>query len=500
MQPRNYFRRGTSFRLAYKNKPPTQGHIPGAQKIELGSLYGNEHCDVGGHVDSEIKPMKRAYRIAIISEHASPIAALGGADSGGQNVYVAHIARQLAKRGHSIDIFTRRDNPDKAPVVQLGQNVRVIHIPAGPAGFVPKEELLPYMGEFCRRIVDCCRKSPARYDVTHANFFMSGLASLALREAYGTPFVITFHALGKIRLLHQGDADRFPAERISIEESLVAEADGIIAECPQDRTDFLTHYQADDDRIDIVPCGFDTHEFAPGPKTLRKTLGLNPSDFVVLQLGRLVPRKGVDNVVRGIGELKRRHGIAAKLLVVGGDSAIPDSRRTPEIGRLREVASAEGVSDQVIFTGSRARNELAHYYNAADVFVSTPWYEPFGITPLEAMACGCPVIGSAVGGIQYSVADKVTGYLVPPNAPVTLADKLAQLYRDPALRHALGSAGVERVRSMFTWRDVAARLEGVYSRVMGEIGESSSQAIAQSVPTPFLSGIGQRSWNEEVRP
>jgi D-inositol-3-phosphate glycosyltransferase len=441
--------------------------------------------------------MQPFRKIALISEHASPIASLGGVDSGGQNVYVTHIANQLAKRGHSVDIFTRRDDPSKAPVVRMGKNVRVIHVPAGPASFIPKEELLPYMEEFCSRIVDCCRSSDARYDVTHANFFMSGLASKALRDAYGTPFVITFHALGKVRLLYQGSADRFPAERTAIEEMLVAEADSVIAECPQDRRDLLRHYQADSDRIDVVPCGFDTREFSPGSNTLRETLGIAKSDFLVLQLGRLVPRKGIDNVVRSIGELKRRHAIIAKLLVVGGDSITPDIQRTPEIGRLREIAASEGVMDQVLFTGSRPRNELARYYNAADVFVSTPWYEPFGITPLEAMACGCPVIGAAVGGIQYSVVDKVTGYLVPPNDPAALADKLARLYRDPSLRRTLGKAGVERVQSMFTWQDVAAKLEAVYSRV---IEYAEARESTHAVPIPLLSNVRQPSWAEEVYP
>jgi D-inositol-3-phosphate glycosyltransferase len=437
--------------------------------------------------------MKLSRKIAIISEHASPIATLGGADGGGQNVYVAHIARQLAKRGHSVDIFTRRDDPYKAPVVSLAPNLRVIHVPAGPAGCVPKEELLPHMDEFCRRIVECCRPAAARYDVTHANFFMSGLASLALKEAYGTPFVVTFHALGKIRRLYQGSADRFPVERIPIEERLVLEADSLIAECPQDRLDLLDHYQAESDRIDLVPCGFDAKELSPGHASLRDELGIADGEFVVLQLGRLVPRKGIDNVIRGIAALKQRHSIIAKLLIVGGDSWVPDGVRTPEIARLRDIAVREGVVDQVIFIGSRPRNELGRYYSAADVFVTTPWYEPFGITPLEAMACGCPVIGSAVGGIQYSVVDGVTGYLVPPNDAAALAERLAHLHNHPHLRETLGNAGVARVHSMFTWKGVAAQLDSIYARV---IGDTAGRRARPTVHPALLSEGSARNWSE----
>ncbi|MGE5469787.1 MAG: glycosyltransferase [Bacteroidota bacterium] len=404
-------------------------------------------------------------KIALISEHASPLAALGGSDGGGQNVYVAQVATQLGRRGHTVDIFTRLDRPDQEAVQQLAPNVRIIHIPAGPPCFVAKEDLLSLMPEFSERLVDYCRMAHWRYDVCHANFFMSGLAARALRQALAVPFVITFHALGKVRRQYQGAADGFPAERMAIEEDLVAGADRLIAECPQDRDDLIQLYNADPARIDIVPCGFDPGELGPGSRRLRRCFGLAEDDFVILQLGRLVPRKGIDNVIRALAILKRDYGIAARLLVVGGEAEIPDPVLTPEIGRLAAIAEAEGVRDQVIFTGRRARHELRDFYCAADVFVTTPWYEPFGITPLEAMACGCPVIGSAVGGIKYSVVDAVTGFLVPSNNPTVLAERLARLRRNAELGRAMGRAGMRRVRAEFTWQQVAKKLLDVYAAV-----------------------------------
>lgn len=404
--------------------------------------------------------------IALISEHASPLASPGGVDSGGQNVYVAQVARQLARSGHRVDVYTRRDHPDQLPAVPLAPNVRVIHVPAGPPSFVPKEELLPWMPEFGERVAAYCTQAHLHYDVAHANFFMSGLVAQHLRRTLGLPFVITFHALGKVRRLYQGTADGFPPERIAIEQELVAEADRIVAECPQDRDDLVALYDADPQRIDIVPCGFDPGELGPGGYSLRHRLGLADEDFVILQLGRLVPRKGIDNVVRALGVLRREHGLNARLLVVGGESDLPDPVQTPEIGRLSAIAEAEGVGEQVTFTGRRPRAQLRDFYCSADVFVTTPWYEPFGITPLEAMACGCPVIGSAVGGIKYSVIDAVTGFLVPPNDPAALAERLARLRHNPELGRALGRAGIRRVRSAFTWKQVVARLLAVYSGVL----------------------------------
>lgn len=400
-------------------------------------------------------------KIALISEHASPLATLGSVDSGGQNVYVAYVARELAHAGHTVDVFTRRDSPELPPVVHFTRNVRVIPVPAGPPSFVAKESLLPYMEEFSENMVACCATARP-YDVIHANFFMSGLAAQRMRDEYGSPFVITFHALGKVRRFHQGMADGFPPERIEIEEMLVDAADRVIAECPQDRDDLVDLYGARRDRVDIVPCGVDTKELGPGSRGLRARFGLGDDEFVVLQLGRLVPRKGIDNVIRGVAALVREHGVEAKLLVVGGESDDADPALTPEIGRLRRIADDAGLAERVIFTGCRPRPALRDFYCAADVFATTPWYEPFGITPLEAMACGCPVVGAAVGGIKHTVVDNVTGYLVPPDDPAQLAERLARLQRNPARARLFGRAGMRRVRSAFTWQRVASALESVY--------------------------------------
>jgi D-inositol-3-phosphate glycosyltransferase len=295
----------------------------------------------------------------------------------------------------------------------------------------------------------------------HANFFMSGLVGLRLQQRFGVPLVMTFHALGLVRREHQGAADGFPLARIDIERRIVREADSVIAECPQDKADLLRLYGADPGRIAIVPCGVDLTQFRPGDKAAaRRELGLADDEFVVLQLGRLVPRKGIDNVIRAVARLPR--AIKPRLVVVGGDAPEPDERLTPEIGRLRRIAAECGIADRVVFTGQRQRDRLRACYVAADVFASTPWYEPFGITLLEAMACGTPVVGSAVGGIKHSVLDGVTGFLVPPQDPGALAERLAQLQAHPLLREALGHAGVRRMRSMFTWDRIAGELAEVY--------------------------------------
>lgn len=410
------------------------------------------------------------YRIALISEHASPLAVLGGVDSGGQNVYVAQVAMNLAEYGHQVDVFTRRDRADLPAITYWENGVRIIHVPAGPERFVRKEDLLPHMADFTEyvRKFFCSQKEP--YHLIHANFWMSGMVALEMKRMLAVPFVITFHALGKVRRLHQGAHDEFPDVRFEIEEEIVSNADRIIAECSQDHEDLITLYHADPERIVLVPCGVDPREICPIPKAeARKYLGLPLEEKIILQLGRMVPRKGVDNVIEALAFLIRRFGQPVRLLVVGGDSDIPDRRLTPELGRLENVAKRAGVEDMVSFAGRRARNMLRYYYSAADVFVSTPWYEPFGMTVVEAMACGTPVIGSNVGGIKYTVADGETGFLVDPKDPQQLANRLEELFTNAELMERFSIQAIHRANQLFTWEKVCQMLEDVYAEVTGNI-------------------------------
>ncbi|MBE0475914.1 MAG: glycosyltransferase [Coriobacteriia bacterium] len=415
-------------------------------------------------------------KVALVSEHASPLGALGGVDSGGQNVYVAQLAAHLARLGWTVDVFTRADAVGLPETTEAAPGVRVVHVPAGPARFVRKEDMLPYMGEFSDFFEGYARRE--RYALLHANFFMSALVAAEVKRRTATPFVVTFHALGEVRRMHQGNADGFPEERLAIERRAVAEADRVIAECPQDLEDLVGLYGADPSRTPVVPCGFDPGELWPVDRVeARLRLGLDSDRAMVLQLGRMVPRKGVDTVVRALAHLRGAHGVEADLVVVGGESSEPDPRVTPEIGRLLGIADECGVGDLVRFAGSKPRDELRYFYGAADVFVTVPWYEPFGITPLEAMACAKPVVGSAVGGIKHTVVDGETGFLVPPKEPEALAARLAALLAEPRVARRFGEAGRKRALRLFTWEVAARQLDEVYR----EVAESAA-AVPLAAP------------------
>jgi glycosyltransferase involved in cell wall biosynthesis len=404
-------------------------------------------------------------RIAFISEHASPLAILGGVDNGGQNVYVAELAKELADNGHSIDIYTRKEDPHQSDIVDWLPGIRVIHIKAGPTTILEKENLLCHMDEFRDNMLLFITSRRCYYDLIHAHFFMSALVASSIKKTLQIPYVVTFHALGLVRKAHQQDADKFPPERCLIERFIVRDADRLIAECPQDKEDLIRYYDAEASKISIVPCGFSPAEFQPYDRiAARKRLGLPETDRILLQLGRMVPRKGVDTVIKALGHLTHQ-AEKVRLVIVGGNSDEPDPRLTPEIGRLQELATAANVADRILFTGRKSREILRYYYAAADIFITTPWYEPFGITPLEAMACGIPVIGSDTGGIKYSVAHGRTGFLVPPKAPADLAKKIDRLLKDVRLAEQMGRRALKRVHKLFTWKKVALQMTDVYALV-----------------------------------
>lgn len=432
-------------------------------------------------------------RIAFISEHASPLALVGGIDSGGQNVYVAELAKALAGVGYHIDIYTRRENPGQPEIVEWLPGICIIHVKAGPETVIEKEQLLEHMPAFTTEMIGHIRRYDLQYQLIHAHFFMSALVASWIKKTLNIPYVVTFHALGLVRQLHQRDADRFPPERCVIERHIVHDADRLIAECPQDKEDLVKLYHADPAKITIVPCGFNPAEFQPYDKReARKLLGLPQDARILLQLGRMVPRKGIDTVIRALGFIRRRTVAARdklRLVIVGGNSARPDPAVTPEIGRLQSIAAEEHVSDHIQFTGRKCRELLRYYYAAADIFITTPWYEPFGITPLEAMACGIPVIGSDTGGIKYTVQHGRTGFLVPPKDPPALAVSIQELLYNGELAIRMGNTGLRRVHRLFTWEKIARQMDNVYADTLTALRRerlAAHKVLALEKKTPPL--------------
>jgi glycosyltransferase involved in cell wall biosynthesis/phosphoheptose isomerase len=391
-------------------------------------------------------------RIALVSEHASPLAVLGGVDAGGQNVHVAALARGLARRGAEVVVHTRRDDPELPRRVGLFPRVEVDHVDAGPARAIPKDDLLPYMDAFAAELEEQWRRE--RPDVVHSHFWMSGFAALQAARNLDIPVVHTFHALGTVKRRYQGDADTSPQERDGIERDIVASADRIVATCTDEAFE-LMRLGVDRSKVHVVPCGVDLEHFTPdGPAEER---GL---EHRIVYAGRLVPRKGIGNIISAL-----EHVPGCELVVAGGPPAV-ELDGDEHAQRLRALAEHHGVADRVHLRGRVSREDLPALLRSADALVTVPWYEPFGITPLEGMACGIPVVASAVGGMIDTVVDGVTGRHVPPRDPERLAAVLRDVLADPARRRAQGRAGVRRTRQLYDWDRVSLATLDVYEELI----------------------------------
>jgi glycosyltransferase involved in cell wall biosynthesis len=387
-------------------------------------------------------------RIAMISEHANPLAALGGVDAGGQNLHVAELSKALADAGHEVTVYTRQDHRDQERLVVTPQGYRVVHVPAGPPTAVPKDELLPHMAAFTEFVDDHWRTQ--RPDVVHSHFWMSGLVAALAAKNHGVPMTHTYHALGTVKRRYQGKADTSPPTRIRTERLIGRSADRIIATC-SDEVGELSRMGMPKDRIEIVPCGVDCARFVPDGPVARKRL-----PHRIVSVGRLVPRKGFAELITVLPNLPD-----TELVIAGGPGRVAMAD-DPEANRLRALAHDLGVAKRVRLAGQVPRTRMPELLRSADVVACVPWYEPFGIVPLEAMACGVPVLASAVGGLTDTVVDGVTGVLVPPGRLAALSSALKTLLADPVKRSFLGGAGRERVESRYPWSVIAAQSARVY--------------------------------------
>ena len=398
-------------------------------------------------------------RIDLVSEHASPLALVGGTDAGGQNVHVASLACGLARLGADVVVHTRRDDPALDEVVPFVPGVAVRHIDAGPPVPLPKDELLVHMDAFADRLAR--RWTVDRPDVVHAHFWMSGYAAVTAAEQSGLPTMLTYHALGREKRREQGRSDTSPAERIEIEDWLARSVDHVVATTEAERST-VVGMGGRLDSVSVVPCGVDLDHFRPiGDKW-------PPPDrrFRITVIGRLVPRKGIAEVVEALVQLPD-----AELLVVGGppEMMLPDD---PHAQAITTLAGSLGVADRVHLLGAIGRRDVPSILRSSSAVCCTPWYEPFGMVALEAMACGVPVVATSVGGLAETVVDGVTGLLVPPRDPDAIAAALCRLAGDHAAVNRMRAAALRRSRH-YGWPEIAGRT----LRIAAEVTHSGARQV-----------------------
>jgi D-inositol-3-phosphate glycosyltransferase len=410
--------------------------------------------------------------VAMLSVHTCPLAALGGKETGGMNVYVRQVARELGRMGVHVDVFTRSQNSTIPRVVELGPGARVVHLPAGPEAPMPREALHRHLDEFAAGVEGFAREQDLRYDLIHSHYWLSGVAGLRLREAWGTPLVQMFHTLGRLKnAVAQSPAELEPSLRINEEARIVAQADRIVAANVVERAHLVWYYGARTDRIAVIPCGVDTDLFQPMDPAKAKDLLELPPDPLLLYVGRLQPIKGLETLLEAMVAVPA----PADLLIVGGDQDEPENGHG---WALRQQVTSLGLDRRVRFLRSQPQRRLRLFYAAADATVMPSYYESFGMVALEAMACGSPVVASRVGGLTTTVQDGVTGRLVPEGDPAALASAITGLVGSPEARR-LGRQAA-RWAAEHRWPCVAEAVCRLYSRLRPVAEQHLSHAPCRS--------------------
>ena len=397
-------------------------------------------------------------RVAILSIHTSPLAQPGAGDGGGMNVYVRSLASALARAGLACDVITRADAPGLPRVVQVEPGFRVLHLHVGPPEPLGRHDLAGIIDPLAAALVDAGCVDVGRYQVLHANYWISGAVAHRLKHELDLPMVATFHTLARVKA--EAGVDDDPVQRDRVEGEVVRCADLMLASTAGERGQLAHLYGADATRIEVVPPGVDHRVFSPGgpgaKRAARVALGLGEGPLVLF-VGRIQPLKGPELAVRVLGALVDHP--RARLLVVGGPSG-PDGTR--HLAEVLATARDLGVVDRVRVLPPQPHRALAEFYRAADVCVVPSRSESFGLVALEAAACGTPVVAAAVGGLPSLVEDGVTGFLVEGREPEAYAGPVSVLLGDPGLASAMAQAAHQRSRR-YAWSITAGRLRRLYA-------------------------------------
>ena len=396
-------------------------------------------------------------KIAMLSIHSCPLGKLGEENTGGMSVYVRELARELGKRGHWVDVFTRAHEPMHDQILTLGRNARLIHLQAGEEERIPKLAIYDHLKEFAHNLENVRKSEGVEYDIIHSHYWLSGWTGQCMQKRWGIPHIISFHTLGAVKNA-VGIGEKEPMLRIQSEEELVKNCQQIIVSTSLGRDELIHFYGAPPSRIHIIPCGVNLDLFQPIDKErARRRLNLNGED-ILLFVGRIVPIKGLDRLLVAMSYINGKRPI--KLLVIGGD----EQSFTPR-ENLRNLTKELGISDHVTFFGFVDHEELPWFYSAADVCVIPSFHESFGLVALESLACGTPVVATKVGAMESVIWSGHTGYVVDDNTPVLLASKIVRFLSEVSEI----SKPIDVIRAsvlQFSWSHVAEAIEREYTSVI----------------------------------
>jgi glycosyltransferase involved in cell wall biosynthesis len=392
-------------------------------------------------------------KIALVAEQASQVTSSRGAaaaDPGSQAFGLSTLARTLGGLGHQVTIYARKDAPALPARSTVAPGVTIEHLPAGPATKLAADKALPHMAAFSGQLAQRWRE--AAPDVVHSHFWTGGLAALAATRDVPVPVVQTFHSLGTTEQRHYGASAGGPEARLRLEGLIARSVSAVLASSSGEMSE-LARLGVPRSAIRVVPYGVDTAEFVPSGPVARRN-----GRPRLLAVAPLTERSGLDVIIRAITEVPR-----CELIIAGGPPRAQLSK-DPVYRALVRLIMSLGVGDRVVFTGQVSRARMPALLRSADLLVHTTLYEPFGMVPLEAMACGTPVVAAAGGSHQDAIVDGATGVLVRPGQPGTLARQIRQLLASPMLLQGYGIAAADRARARYSWDRIGQETLAVYER------------------------------------
>ena len=396
--------------------------------------------------------------------HTSPLDQPGAGDAGGMNIYVVESAERMAAMGVSVDIFTRRHNPDLPDIVELSSGVRVRHLNIGACSATKEElpALIPNLSDAFSKVLE-----DGKYDVLHSHYWISGKVAMPVAKKFGIPLAHTMHTMARVKNMNLAEGERpEPMIRVQGETQVVAAADALIANTDAEAASLVSLYEACPDNVSVVSPGVDLYTFTAGNgrKAAREAVGLPQDAHILAFVGRIQPHKGPEVLIRAVAEmLNHSPHLRPKLITVimGGASG----SGVGEVERLKDLVSWLNISDVVRFENPVPRAQIPQWYRAADLVCVPSYSESFGLVALEAQACGTPVVATAVGGLRTAVADGISGVLVDGHDPRAWSSVLARLLQEPQRRVLLSMGAIEHA-SHFGWDATVRGTLDIYDRII----------------------------------
>ena len=411
-------------------------------------------------------------RIALISVHGDPAIEIGKEEAGGQNVYVRHVGEALAELGWQVDMFTRKVNVEQKDIVEHSPNCRTIRLKAGNVDFVPRDNIFGHLPEFVDNFLKFQEDNGIIYSLIHTNYWLSSWVGMQLKQKQGSNLVHTYHSLGAVKYNTVKTVPLIASTRLGVEKQILETAQTIVATSPQEQ-EHMRSLVSTKGNIDIIPCGTDIERFGcVDRKAARAELGIPSETKLVMYVGRFDQRKGIETLVRAVGQSKLLGREDFKLVICGGSR--PGHSDGKERDRIEKIVAELGITQMTEFPGRVSQKDLPFYYGAADVCVVPSHYEPFGLVAIEAMASFTPVVASDVGGLQFTVVNEETGLLAPPQDVPAFANAIDRILMDAQWAEELGQAARKRVEKKFSWDGVAMQLSELYKSLSQQSVEQSS--------------------------